>query len=94
MLYSDVAVRSSVYVVLNDRTIINEWIGEEGYGGGRGLIWGTITVFTCLTGETHENRVTVTGMQSEIWTWNLQTRIKCGAATFVLTCYGMMLCNL
>lgn len=71
MFYSDVAVSSSAYIVSNNRTVINEWIAEEGYGGGRGLIWGTITVFACSTGETHENRVAITGMQSEIWTWNL-----------------------
>jgi len=93
MFYNDVAVSSSAYIVSNNRTIINKWIAEEGYGGGRGLIWGTITVFTRLTGETHENRVTITGMQSEILTWNLQTRSKCRTATFVRTCYSMMLCN-
>lgn len=94
MFYNDVADSISAYVVSSDRTIINEWIAEEGYGGGRGLIWGTITVFTCLTGETHEYHVTMTGMESEIWTWNLQTRSKCGTATFVQRCYGVMLCNL
>jgi hypothetical protein len=82
MFYNNVAVSSSAWIVSNYRTIINEWIAEKGYGSGQGLIWVTVTVFTCLSGENHENYVTITGMRSEIWTWNLQTRSRCGTATF------------
>ena len=62
MFYNDVAVSRAAYIVSNDTTIINQRIAEKGYGGGRGLIWSTVTVFTCLTGETRGNRVTITGM--------------------------------
>jgi hypothetical protein len=86
MFYSDVAVSSSAYFVSNDRTIINEWIMEEGYGGGRGLIWCTITVFTFLTGVTHENRFTMTSMQSEIWASDTEQVWYCDFCAYMLRC--------
>jgi len=66
VFYNDVTFSSSAHIVSYDRAIINEWIAEEGYGGGRDFIWGTITIFTCLTRETHENHVTIIVRHSEI----------------------------